>query len=212
MTRSPSRTGSEERRWAWCPTRWKLVGMHRSEGEPGIWCLQPRAERRPAGPQTAGPRGGGRTPAERAGGPGQGGARRAPEAPGTRGRAPRRVAPPTERRVQRHPPSDECSAVGAGGVEGTKGWRRRPHSHVGGAGRRQEGGVGLEGGGKAQAKPAGAQGKGELRDHGVRLHLSRRRVLHQAEGGKKHLTFGGSDVGGKLRPRGDAGQVGQARL
>jgi hypothetical protein len=52
MTRSPSRTGSEERRWAWCPTRWKLFGMRRSEGEPGIGCLQPRAERRPASPQT----------------------------------------------------------------------------------------------------------------------------------------------------------------
>jgi hypothetical protein len=88
-----------------------------------------------------------------------------------RGERPKLRGPEAGRRVvKRHPPSDECSAVGAGGVEGTKGWRRWPHSHVGGAGRRQESGVGLEGGGEAQAKPAGAQGKGELRDHGVRLH------------------------------------------
>jgi hypothetical protein len=84
-----------------------------------------------------------------------------------RGERPKLRGPEAGRRVvKRHPPSDECSAVGAGGVEGTKGWRRRPHSHVGGAGRRQECGVGLEGGGEAQVKPAGAQGKGELRDHG----------------------------------------------
>jgi hypothetical protein len=41
-------------------------------------------------------------------------------------------------------------------------------------------------------------GKGELRNHRVRLHLSRRRVLHQVEGGKRHLPFGDSNVGGEL--------------
>jgi hypothetical protein len=75
----------------------------------------------------------------------------------------------------------------AGGVEGSKGGRRGPHGHVGCAGDCHEGGGGLEGGGEAQAKPSGAQGKGELGNHRVRLHLSSRRVLHQVEGGKKHL-------------------------
>jgi hypothetical protein len=37
-------------------------------------------------------------------------------------------------------------------------------------------------------------------------------VLHQVEGGENHPPFGGSDVGGELRPWGDAGEVGQARL
>jgi hypothetical protein len=37
-------------------------------------------------------------------------------------------------------------------------------------------------------------------------------VLHQVEGGEKHPPFGGSDVGGEPRPRGDASEVGQARL
>jgi hypothetical protein len=69
-----------------------------------------------------------------------------------RGERPKLRGPEAGRRVvKRHPPSDECSAVGAGGVEGAKGGRRRPHRHVGGAGRCQEGGVGLEGGGEAQA-------------------------------------------------------------
>jgi hypothetical protein len=130
-----------------------------------------------------------------------------------RGERPKLRGPEVGCRVlKRHSPSDEHSAVGASGVEGAKGGRRGPHGHVGSAGRCQEGGVGLEGGGETQAKPAGAQGKGELGNHRVRLHLSRTSVLHQVEGGKKHLPFGGSDVGGELRLRGDAGQVGQARL
>jgi hypothetical protein len=114
--------------------------------------------------------------------------------------------------VKRHPRSDKRCAVGAGGVVGAKGERHGPHGHVGGAGRCQEGGVGLKGGGELQAKPAGAQGEGELGDLRVRLHGSARRVLHQVEGGEKQLPFGGSDVGGESRPRGDAGEVGQARL
>jgi hypothetical protein len=53
------------------------------------------------------------------------------------------------------------------------------------------------GGGEPQAKPAGAQGKGELGDHRVRLHVSGRRVLHQVEGGEKYLPCRYSDVGGR---------------
>jgi hypothetical protein len=87
-----------------------------------------------------------------------------------------------------------------------------PHSHIGGAGRCQEGGIGLKGGGELLAKPAGAQGKGELGDHRVRLHVSGRRVLNQGEGGEKHPPFGGSDLGGEPRPRSDAGEMGQANL
>jgi hypothetical protein len=86
------------------------------------------------------------------------------------------------------------SAAQWGGVEGAKGGWRGPHSHVGGASRCEEGGIGLEGGGEPQAKPAGAQGKGELGDHRVRLHVSGRRVPHQVEGGEKHPPCGGSDV------------------
>jgi hypothetical protein len=37
-------------------------------------------------------------------------------------------------------------------------------------------------------------------------------VFRQVEGGEKYLPFGGGDVGGELRPRDDAGKVGQARL
>jgi hypothetical protein len=37
-------------------------------------------------------------------------------------------------------------------------------------------------------------------------------VLHQVEGGEKHPPFGGSDVGGEPRPRGDADEVVQAHL
>jgi hypothetical protein len=37
-------------------------------------------------------------------------------------------------------------------------------------------------------------------------------VLHQVGGGEEHLPFGGSDLGGEPRPRGDAGEVGQARM
>jgi hypothetical protein len=93
-----------------------------------------------------------------------------------------------------------------------KGGRRGPHSHVGGAGRCQEGGIGLEGGGEPQAKPAGAQGKGKLGDHSVQLHDSGRRALHQVEGGEKHPPLGGSELGGEPRPRGDAGKMGSANL
>jgi hypothetical protein len=70
--------------------------------------------------------------------------------------------------------------------EGPKEGRCRPHSHFGGAG--------LKGGGELQAKPSEAQGKGELCDHRVRSHGSGRRVLHQVEGGEKHLPSGGGDV------------------
>jgi hypothetical protein len=82
----------------------------------------------------------------------------------------------------------------------------------GGAGRCQKGSIGLKGGGEPQAKPAGAQGKGELGDHRVRLHVSRRRVLNQVEGGEKHPPFGGSDVGGEPRPWSEAGEMGQANV
>jgi hypothetical protein len=92
---------------------------------------------------------------------------------------------------------------GLAGLKGQKG---------GDAGRRQEGGIGLEGGGEPQAKPAGAQGKGELGDNGVRLHVGGRRVLNQVKGGEKHPPFGGSDLGGEPRPRSDAGEMGQANL
>jgi hypothetical protein len=81
-----------------------------------------------------------------------------------------------------------------------------------GAGHCQESGIGLKGGGKPQAKPTKAQGKGELGNHRVRLHVSGRRVFYQGEGGEKHPPFGGSHVGGKPRPQGHAGEVGQARL
>jgi hypothetical protein len=37
-------------------------------------------------------------------------------------------------------------------------------------------------------------------------------VLQQGEGGERHLPFGGGDVGGKPRPRGNAGEVSQAPL
>jgi hypothetical protein len=113
-----------------------------------------------------------------------------------RGERPKPQGPEARRRVvKRHPPSDERSAVGAGGIEGVKGGRPGPHEHVGSAGCCQEGGIGLKGGDEPQAKPAGAQGNGEFGNHRARLRLSRRRKLHQVEGGKKHLPFGGSGVG-----------------
>jgi hypothetical protein len=112
--------------------------------------------------------------------------------------------------VKRRPPSDERSAVGACGVERPKEGRRGPHSHVGSACCCQEGGVGLKGGGEPQVKPASTQGKGELGDHRVPPHGSGRSVLHRVEGGEKHLPFGGGRCGGEPRPRGDAGEVGQA--
>jgi hypothetical protein len=130
-----------------------------------------------------------------------------------RGECPKLQGPEAGRRVvKRHPPSDECSAVMAGGVEGAKGGWRGPHGNVGGAGRCQEGGIGLKGGGEPQAKPAVAQGKSELGDHRVRLHVSGRRVLNQVEGGERHPPFGGSDLGGEPRPRSDAGEMGQTNL
>jgi hypothetical protein len=126
---------------------------------------------------------------------------------------PKLRGPETGGRVmKRRPPSDERSTVGARGVEGPKRGRRGLHSHVGRAGRCQEGGVSLKWGGEPQAKPTRAQGKGELGDHRVRPYGSGSRMLHQVEGGEKHLPFGGVDVGGELRPRGDAGEVAQARL
>jgi hypothetical protein len=63
-----------------------------------------------------------------------------------RGERPKLRGPEAGRRiVRRHPPSDKCSAVGAGGVQGAKGGRRGPHGHVSSAGRCQEGSIGLEG-------------------------------------------------------------------
>jgi hypothetical protein len=56
-----------------------------------------------------------------------------------------------------------------------------------------------KGGGEPQAKLAGVQGKGELGDHRVRLHGSRRRVLHQVKGGEKRLPFS-SDLGDGQHP------------
>jgi hypothetical protein len=64
-----------------------------------------------------------------------------------RGKRPKLWGPEAGRRVvKRHPLSGECSAAGAGGVEGAKGRQRGPHGHVSGAGRCQEGGIGLVGG------------------------------------------------------------------
>jgi hypothetical protein len=60
--------------------------------------------------------------------------------------------------------------------------------------------------------PPGAQGKGELGNHRVQLHGSRRRVLHQGEGREKHLPFGGGGLGRGPRPQGDTGEVSQAHL
>jgi hypothetical protein len=174
-----------------------------SEGGPGIGCLQERAERRLAGPRTAGPRGGCRTPAGRAGDQGK----------EERVKRPKLREPEAGRRiVKRLPPSNQGSAVGAPGVEGLKGGRRGRHRHVSGASRCEEGGVGLAGSGEPQAKTSGAQRRGELGNHRVRLHGSGRRVLHQGEGDKKHLPFGSANLRGEPRPGGDAGDVSQARL
>jgi hypothetical protein len=113
-----------------------------------------------------------------------------------RGESPKLRGPEAGRHiVKRHPPCNECGAAGAGGVKGAKGGRRGPHSHVGGAGRCQEGGIGLKGGGEPQAKPAEVHGKGELGNHRIRLHVSGRRVLHHVVGSEKLPPFGGSDVG-----------------
>jgi hypothetical protein len=79
------------------------------------------------------------------------------ESQGKEGRSerPKLRGPEAGRRVVKcHPTSNECSAVGAGGVQGAKGGRCGPHGHVGGAGRCQEGGI--KRGGEPQAKPAGA--------------------------------------------------------
>jgi hypothetical protein len=76
----------------------------------------------------------------------------------------------------------------------------------------QVGGAGLKGSGEPQAKPPGAQGRGELGDHRVRPYGSGRRMLNQGKGGEKHLPFGGGGVGGEPRLRSDAGQVSRAHL
>jgi hypothetical protein len=95
--------------------------------------------------------------------------------------------------MKRCSPSGEGSTVRVTGVAGEEGGWRRPQSHVDSASHSQNGGLSLEGGCEPQVEPPGAQGKGELGEHRVRLHGIERKVLYQGEGGVEHLPFCGGD-------------------